>query len=705
MKAQDFILKYIPQGDKVEVNGNNYTYVVIDSKVGSFRLKKNSDSYETTYFSAFPDELKAECEEVAVKLASEHQDDRKSERLLKIIRAWYEREPKPERNHEAVAELFTWYYKDVVCYSKELKEWFFYNGKHWEIDESERIYNDLIFFNKCVIAVISGSFVNRFDQSSERQKQNALKWAVGLNNNRALEDVLHIAAKKCGVSLKEFDKNDWLLNVKNGTIDLKTGYKHNHDPKDRITVMVDANYYKDAKYDRWDSTLLESCGGRRAYVRYLQKEFGYGITGLTEEELLMMLLGLERTGKSTFYEPVMELLGEYAHYMAFNTLKSSDREGGAPREDLLRLRTCRLVMCSEVNPKTKFDTALTKKIISGEKIVARGIHGKHSVEFTPKFKVVIGTNYSPIIPYDDGGSYRRIKVNPFYNQVALEKVDKAIKREFKTVDAARERILAWLVEGCLLWQQDGLDAEPREVTRANSKYRLEQNPLNLYILDNCIADRFGRVTVETLVEDFNYKRADYGEEEISAKSLGRFMKPLEVEFKKGRDKKQRYYEGIRLRNQEEIDAELDFYEIETFNEALVRECSLVNCNEWIVNLVTFDVYNVCFPYFLQLSNDTCIINAEPCFQTSNVTIEQNKPSQLDQVILRDIIIQILNKLKKGMTSPKDITTDAASEAVAFGVRELDSEFEEYPVEQFYKKLLENDKDVQAIVADCARGRT
>ena len=705
MKAQDFILKYIPQGDKVEVNGNNYTYSVIDSKVGSFRLKKNSDGYETTYFSAFPDELKAECEEVAVKLATEHQDDRKSERILKIIRAWYEREPTPDRNHEAVAQLFTWYYKDVVCYSKELKEWFFYNGKHWEIDESERIYNDLIFFNKCVIAVISGSFVNRFDQSSERQKQNALKWAVGLNNNRALEDVLHIAAKKCGVSLKEFDKNDWLLNVKNGTIDLKTGYLHSHNPKDRITVIVDANYYKDAKYERWDKTVLEACGGRLDYVRYLQKEFGYGITGLNDEELLMMLLGKESTGKSTFYEPVMEVLGDYAHYMAFNTVKSNDKDGGAPREDLLRLRTSRLVMCSEVNPKTKFDTALVKKITSGEKLVARGIHGKHSVEFTPKFKVVVGTNYSPIIPYDDGGSYRRIKVNPFLNEVDEAKKDKAIKRTFKADQAAKERILAWLVEGCLLWQRDGLDKEPREVTRANSAYRREQNPLSLFIEDYCIADRYGSVTVKQLVDAFNDSKAEYGAEEISAKSLGRLMRPLEVEFKSKSTGKQRYYEGIRLKSEAEREQELDFYDIEQFNDVLERECSLVKCSEWLINLVTFDVYNATFPYFLQLSNDTCRINAEPCFQTSNVTNEQNKPSQIDQVKLRDIIIQILNKLKKGMTSHKDITTDAAAEAVAFGVREHDSVFEGYPVEQFYKKLLENDKDVQSIVADCARGRT
>ena len=146
----------------------------------------------------------------------------------------------------------------------------------------------------------------------------------------------------------------------------------------------------------------------------------------------------------------MEILKDgYGRSMGFSTLKSNDKEGGAPREDVLRLRSCRLAMCSEVNPKTKFDTALVKKLVSGETVVARGIRAKDSAEYEPKYKIFIGTNYAPIIPFDDKGSYRRIRVNPFKNVIAEDKKDKTLKRTFKNEREARERILAWLIEGAV----------------------------------------------------------------------------------------------------------------------------------------------------------------------------------------------------------------------------------------------------------------
>lgn len=705
MIAQDFILKHIPFGDRIERNGNTYYYEVIDSKTGSFRLKTNSGDYEATSFSAFPDELKIGCEEVAIKQAEVKARSVETELRLNTITAWWSQIPKPKRNREAVADLFILFHKDRLCYSHELRQWLIYNGKFWDFDKAEAVYNFLIGFNKDIIKVIEGEFINPYDTGGLKLKGEAIKWSVGLNNGDALKDVLSIAAKKCAVSLAEFDTKDWLFNVKNGTIDLKTGYLHSHTPKDRITLICDVNYYKGAKYERWDITVLDACGGRADYVRYLQKEFGYGITGLNDEELLIMLLGFPLTGKSTFYEPVFDVIGDYGHYMAFNTLKSSDREGGTPREDLLRLRTCRLVMCSEVNPKTKFDTALVKKITSGEALVARGIHSKHSVEFTPKFKVVVGTNYSPIIPYDDGGSYRRIKVNPFKNTVASDKIDKAIKRTFKGDKAARERILAWLIEGCLMWQRDGLDTEPREVTRANSAYRREQNPLYQFIEDYCIADRFGRATVEQLVNAFNDSKAEYGADEISAKSLGRYMKPLEVDFKKGRDNKQRYYEGIRLKTLDELDKELEFdyieqsYELEHFNETLERLCSVVKCGEWFLNVVTFDVYNATFPYLFLYNHTHKIINREVGFQTSNVTNVTNV-TNVNQQQITQYFFEIFNKLKSagGVANDQDTLLKVTSEKIKAEHPELG----DYDVLGFGNRLVETDKEIQSVLADVTR---
>ncbi|MGZ4926350.1 MAG: DNA primase family protein, partial [Halobacteriota archaeon] len=377
--------------------------------------------------------------ELRSKYEPDYAPDKPQERPANFepIDAWYN-DTRTYRNQESVATLFARLCKDELCFSHELNRWIYYNGKYWEEDRKAHVVNLLIAVINDLIAVIDNQRPLESDDRGVRRKDEFFKWATHLKNRHSLESILHIAKAKLAVSLDEFDADDTLFNANNGTVDLLTGTLRPHDPRDKITLLCPVNYRPEAQYERWDTFLMETLG-RYDYVRYLQKEFGYCLTGLTKEELLIMLYGLPNTGKSTFYEPVMRVLGNYGHHMEFATLKRSDKGGGgAPREDLLRLRTSRIVMCSEINPKTIFDTEKVKQICSGEPIVARGIRARHSVEFPPKFKVVIGTNYQPIVPYDDGGSFRRIKVNPFVNVPSV--IDKDLKQHFMEFPEAQERI-------------------------------------------------------------------------------------------------------------------------------------------------------------------------------------------------------------------------------------------------------------------------
>ena len=51
-----------------------------------------------------------------------------------------------------------------------------------------------------------------------------------------------------------------------------------------------------------------------------------------------MLYGLELMRKSTFYKPIMEVLGDYGPYMSFSTLKRSYKGGDAPNEEIQQLK-------------------------------------------------------------------------------------------------------------------------------------------------------------------------------------------------------------------------------------------------------------------------------------------------------------------------------------------------------------------------------
>jgi len=614
---------------------------------------------------------------------------------------WYK--SRPVCNQVNIATLFLSQFDDVICFIKKLNRWYYFDGKVWREDSAgnHTLRTMLMDFIDELIEVIDESRKYYTDDDDKKIQDKYHSWAVGLNNHQSLDNILAVGASKCNVSMDTFDTDDELFNVSNGTIDLLTGELRPHNPHDRITVLCDEEYDPNARYDKWDDTVLRACGERAEYVRYLQMEFGYALTGLTDEEVLFLLLGKELTGKSTFYEPIMEVLGDYGHYMAFDTVKDADYEGGGAREDLLRLRVCRLVMCSEVNPKTKFDAALVKKITSGEKIVARGLYARDSLEFSPKFKVCIGTNYAPIIPYDDGGSHRRVKVNPFKSRIAEDQKDKKIKKEFKTVKEARQRILAWLVEGRLLLlnEDGGLDHEPREVIRANQEYIRSQNPLSLFINDYCVADRYGKATVKQLVDAFNFLKAEYGGTEISPKSLGRLMKPLEAQFTKNRTSKERYYEGIRLKTLKERDDDIDFYDVEEqndVNDALDLLCSTVKCGDWFVNVVTYDVYNTLF-----------LLNRLREHEDSYRDFigkggSKRQTSSIDQHDLASSFFSIVQKLKSA--GPIAIENKAQLlKVVSERIQAEHAEWCDYDVLGFCTKLAENNTEAQSLMADLTGG--
>jgi P4 family phage/plasmid primase-like protien len=506
-----------------------------------------------------------------------------------LVKWWASGDKK--QNQKDVAELFVKEYKDRLCYSYELNEWLRYNGAYWEIDVSggrtalSAFINDLIEIVKTAkVPEFNGADAEAELKRWRTERDKWFGWATKQNNAHAQDGILTNAKDSAYIPLSEFDANDWLLNCKNYTVDLRTGTTLPHNPNDKITRIIPVDYNPKARYDRWDSFLTEVLG-RPQYIRFLQKEMGYCLTGSTEEEIITILYGDEAAGKSTFYEPVMLVLGVgdipgYGHYIGFSTLKHAQGGGNAPREDLLRLRTCRSVMCSEINKDTQFDTALTKKIASGEPIVARGLFARFSIEYLPRFKVILGTNYMPCIPYDDGGTYRRFKVHPFVQKFEGDAIDKKLKDVFKTNEAAKERILAWLVEGCLLWQAEGLNDVPREVERANAAYRRSQNPLSEFLEDFCILDSETRrddpdTWLENMLDKFNNNAQYYGGDQMQERAFGKYMKAMGFKGGRAREKgtrlQYRFYDGIRLKTNAEIANGYAFYDLADIEERIALE--------------------------------------------------------------------------------------------------------------------------------------
>jgi putative DNA primase/helicase len=127
------------------------------------------------------------------------------------------------------------------------------------------------------------------------------------------------------------------------------------------------------------------------------------------------------------------------------------------------------------------DETVIKQLTGGDSISARFLYGEH-FEFTPQFKIWLGTNHKPTIRGRDEGIWRRIKVIPFIVSIPLEQQDHNLRDKLKQEASG---ILNWALEGLAQWQAKGLD-EPELVKDATKEYRTDQDVLAHFIASECI---------------------------------------------------------------------------------------------------------------------------------------------------------------------------------------------------------------------------
>ena len=94
---------------------------------------------------------------------------------------------------------------------------------------------------------------------------------------------------------------------------------------------------------------------------------------------------------------------------------------------------------------------LLKQLTGGDRVTARKLYG-NEFEFSPEFKLWMGTNHKPIIRGTDIGIWRRIMLIPFTATIPDETIDKNLKYKLRQELPA---ILNWAVEGCLMWYREG----------------------------------------------------------------------------------------------------------------------------------------------------------------------------------------------------------------------------------------------------------
>lgn len=432
------------------------------------------------------------------------------------------------------ADRFMDTFGKLVKYSYIDKSWYCYNGGYWETDNEGKVAQ---YIDMTVDNMRNEKLHVSADVDPEKAKEAWDKFLKKTRSNSSKKAILSEVQHRVPVLHGEFDQDKTLLNTSNGYVDLSSGILYEHDIKKMFSQQADVDYTDNIDCPEWSEFLDQIFDNDQELIHYIQKAVGYSATGSIKEQVMFILYGNGRNGKSIFIDTISDILGTYAKSMQADSIMVRQNSSGA-NSDIARLESARLVTSSEPNEGVRLDEGLVKQLTGGDKVTARYLYGKE-FEFKPQFKLWLATNHKPIIRGTDDGIWRRLMLIPFKVQIPTDKVDKDLKYKLQRESIG---ILNWIVEGALMWQREGLNP-PASVTNASRQYREEMDVISLFVDDCCETGDSYRAPAGEIFKKYQSWANENSEYSMSKQKFGREMRQ---KFEMKKTMNGRFYLGLKI---------------------------------------------------------------------------------------------------------------------------------------------------------------
>lgn len=390
---------------------------------------------------------------------------------------------------DALALTFTRRYQRDWRYVAAWGKWLMWDGQRWR-SEDTLAATDLIR-QVCRHASL---------------KAGSVKTAAKLAASSTVSGVERLARadRRHAGTTEEWDADAWFINTPGGVVDLRTGRMRPHDRVDRMTKVSTATLKPGSTCPTWLQFLDQATGGDATLVAYLQRVFGYCLTGSTQEHALFFLYGTGANGKSVFVNTIFTIVGDYGANAPMDTFMET--RGDRHPTDLAGLRGARFVAATETEQGRRWNESKIKEITGGDRVSARFMR-QDFFTYVPQFKLVIAGNHKPAIRNIDEAMRRRLHLIPFTITVPPERRDKHLQAKLLTESHA---IFEWGVQGCLAWQREGL-RPPQSVLDATDEYFESEDALGRWLDERCVRVANAKALTSELFADWKLWAEGAGE--------------------------------------------------------------------------------------------------------------------------------------------------------------------------------------------------
>lgn len=374
--------------------------------------------------------------------------------------------------------------KQHVRWLIDEQEWRVWDGTRWRRSKTDEKVIELA--KKTVWTIYQEA------EAAETDSDALRKWATRSHGSERLSAMVRMAKSdhELWSEYHDFDKDPYLLNFTNGTVDLRTGAIRAHDPEDMISCLVPHRYDPYARALLWESLIFRCtrCDASGQTAEYLLRFLGYALLSRNVEQKLALIVGPKRTGKSKALEISVAVLGPDYASISQPKLITRSKSGTHHDSETWSIRGKRLLAISETDAAMDLDEAMVKNLTGASTMAMRGLYMARETQASVTWTIIIGTNEEPNVEkWDDAIGRRMIKI-PSGPSLETWEVDLDLKD--KILESEAEGVLASLVAGCARWHQvrsangTGLDM-PEAVAKATRDFE-EANDHVAEFIHSCV---------------------------------------------------------------------------------------------------------------------------------------------------------------------------------------------------------------------------
>lgn len=389
--------------------------------------------------------------------------------------------------------------------------WFVWDEGYWKPDPEYLSVQEL---TKRIPPIISAE-VSKYEES---QQSDVIKWAHQSRNNSRLRGAIESAKSdpRIEVPVEKWDKDQNLLGVLNGVIDLRTGELLKGRPDLYITRRAPVSYTSGVTNVRWQQFLDFATDGDKEFQEWLQKAAGYSLTGSDKYDIMFLVYGPPGSGKNTFVEALVKAVGTKQYAWPLESSILGQDGGSSHSTDLYhwaQLRGRRIVWVDELPESERIKENAIKRLTGSSEISARS-PGEQPFVFQSQAKLWISTNHRPIIT--DDAMWRRIRPIPFMK--IPDRPDPDLKEYIFDPEGALPAVLAWAVEGAIKVlgssNREGL-GWCKKVSDAAEMYRKNEDRIGIFLDEETNVSEGGNVLMKILFNIYRSWSEERGERPMS----------------------------------------------------------------------------------------------------------------------------------------------------------------------------------------------